>query len=106
MKWTRWAYILSTMLAFPPLALADKAARKQALVAVRNGNYDQAIKLLDSVLKTNPDDTLALFGRGTAQTGKKDYDRAIVDFSRAIELQPSRGSFYEARGFAYQQKGV
>jgi tetratricopeptide (TPR) repeat protein len=36
---------------------------------------------------------------------KDDIDRAIADYTRAIELNPNYGPAFEARGRAYARKG-
>jgi tetratricopeptide (TPR) repeat protein len=43
--------------------------------------------------------------RGVAYLGKKDYDRAITDFSNAIRLNPKNAKAISNRGLAYQGKG-
>ena len=43
--------------------------------------------------------------RGCAYRSKGDYDRAIADHTRAIELDPKYVSAYNNRGFAYGSKG-
>ena len=57
-----------------------------------------------------PDDNRAgaLFNRGTAQLKIGELDRAIRDLDEVIRLRPSSGCLcdsYNARGWAYQQKG-
>jgi len=41
---------------------------------------------------------------GDAYYSKKDYDRAIADYTQAIRLNPSNGVYYNNRGLAYQDK--
>ena len=44
--------------------------------------------------------------RGGAYLDKKgDYDQAIADFSRAIELNPDNAEYWHDRGAAYFRKG-
>ena len=43
--------------------------------------------------------------RGYAYGHKGDYDRAIADFSKAIELDPKDAETYFNRGYAYGHKG-
>jgi tetratricopeptide (TPR) repeat protein len=43
--------------------------------------------------------------RGHAYRDKKDFDRAIADFSTALRLMPDRTQVYLERGFAYKDKG-
>src|SRR4029077_18844208 len=43
--------------------------------------------------------------RGLAKEAKGDYDGAIADFNRAIELDPKLAIFYTNRGLAKEAKG-
>lgn len=47
----------------------------------------------------------ALCNRGEAYSRKGEYDRAILDCSRAIELNPNFAAAYYDRGLAYKNKG-
>ncbi|MBN1190690.1 MAG: tetratricopeptide repeat protein [Dehalococcoidales bacterium] len=46
-----------------------------------------------------------LYNSGNANYRQKKYDAAIADYSKAIELDPSRGIAYSNRGAAYSAKG-
>ena len=43
--------------------------------------------------------------RGIAYSKKGNFDRAIVDFNKAIELSPDYDEAYNNRGFSYSKKG-
>jgi tetratricopeptide (TPR) repeat protein len=43
--------------------------------------------------------------RGTAYLNKKEYDRAIMELTEAINLNPANGEIYTTRAAAYYQKG-
>jgi tetratricopeptide (TPR) repeat protein len=49
---------------------------------------------------------LIFLKRGISYDKKNDYDRAITDFTRAIELDPVKGDFYHNRGFALKKKNL
>ena len=49
--------------------------------------------------------TIAYHRRGVAYARQKDYDRAIADYTKAIELEPRNPSAYNDRGIAYTSKG-
>jgi tetratricopeptide (TPR) repeat protein len=53
----------------------------------------------------NPDYTDAYFNRGLAYGGKGEFDSAIEDYNRAIELNPDYTAAYLNRGNAYTEKG-
>ena len=48
-----------------------------------------------------PDNVEAYIHRGLAYHHKGEYDRAIEDFTKAIELKPNCASAYYDRGVAY-----
>ena len=48
---------------------------------------------------------IAYHRRGTAHVSKKEYDRAIADFTEAIEIDPKHVSAYNDRGVAHASKG-
>ena len=43
----------------------------------------------------------AYYNRGNAYSDKGDYDRAIADYTRAIEIEPDDSCVYYTRGDAY-----
>jgi Tfp pilus assembly protein PilF len=45
------------------------------------------------------------FNRGRDYLHKGDYDRAIADFTRVIEIDPRKADAYHYRGIAYDRKG-
>ena len=47
----------------------------------------------------------AFSNRGNAYLGLRDYDRAIADYGRAIEIDPQHAAAFYGRGNAYQRKG-
>ncbi len=48
---------------------------------------------------------VAYINRGNAYKGKGEYDQAIADFTKAIELDPKVADAYNNRGYAYEKKG-
>ena len=47
-----------------------------------------------------------IINRGFAyQADKGDFDAAIADYTKAIELNPEDADTYHIRGFAYADKG-
>ncbi len=47
----------------------------------------------------------AFYKRGVSHAGKGNYDRAIADFTKAIELKPDYGEAHYNRGVAHYKKG-
>ena len=52
----------------------------------------------------NPRDGQAYSNRGIAWTGKGDLDRAIADYTKALEINPRDAKAYVNRGFAWLKK--
>jgi Flp pilus assembly protein TadD len=46
-----------------------------------------------------------LMESGKAAFEKEDYDRAIADYTKAIQLEPNNAEAYKLRGDAYAGKG-
>ena len=51
-----------------------------------------------------PNDTESYYNRGIASYEKREYDKAIADFSEVIERDPSHADAYYNRGNAYRDK--
>ncbi len=70
--------------------------------------WDDVISLSSSViptLKTGAEKAVAYLMRGYAYNEKGEYDSAITDFSKTIELKPDYVAAYHNRGCAYNEKG-
>jgi tetratricopeptide (TPR) repeat protein len=82
---------------------------KAGLAAAKGGDYDEAIRLLDKAIASgelsqeNVGDTY--INRGHAWYAKGDYDKAIADFTKSIEVYPGNAEAYYNRGFAWDDKG-
>jgi len=50
-------------------------------------------------------DTDSYLNRGVAYGKKGQYDQAIVDFNKAIELDPRDAAAYYNRGISYEKRG-
>ena len=70
---------------------------------------DLAIRGCTAIIKTGGQAANALAviytNRGAAHASKKDYDQAIADFTKAIEINPKYAKAYDHRGVAYTSKG-
>jgi len=93
---------------------AEKTAQTAAIgkaygdgnAAMDAKNYDAAITNFTEAIRLAPNPTGASFAyisRAKAFTGKKDYDRAIADYEKALELDQS-ALVYLGRGDMYIEK--
>jgi arylsulfatase A-like enzyme/Flp pilus assembly protein TadD len=63
-------------------------ALHDAILAVENGQLDQAVPLLEQVVASDPQIHVAQFQLGVARARQKRYPAAIAHLTKAIELQP------------------
>jgi tetratricopeptide (TPR) repeat protein/ABC-type multidrug transport system permease subunit len=67
---------------------------------------DASIKGCDAVIQSGkesqPDLAIAYYNRGQSYQSKKEYNRAIADFTKAIELDPRDPDYFLGRALAHQ----
>jgi tetratricopeptide (TPR) repeat protein len=77
--------------------------------AAQGGNYDEAIRLftkaIDSGELSQEHLSVAYNNRGNAWYKKGDYDRAVADYTKVIEIEPRQVFAYTCRGNAWYKKG-
>ena len=71
---------------------------KEALIQKR---IDESIELFSEVLKIDPVNMVALYSRGTAYYTMKEYQKALHDFTKGIDLKPDSARLYCGRGNAW-----
>ena len=83
---------------------------KAGNTAYQEGNYDEAIKLCTKAIASGElsrEDLSKVYNnRGEAWDGKDDSDKAIADYTKAIELDPKFADAYLNRGLALANKGA
>jgi tetratricopeptide (TPR) repeat protein len=73
---------------------------RQATLSGETGDYRLAIGSLDTALDIEKHNPVALYNRGVFYFNLGEYDHAIADYSRAIELDPTQGLAYNNRCLA------
>ncbi|MEE8574321.1 MAG: tetratricopeptide repeat protein [Thermodesulfobacteriota bacterium] len=75
-------------------------------------SYSLAIAKFEKVLRLDKDNKEAIiqmvhayFSRGFLYNFKGEYDSAIIDFDKAIDINPNDGLSYNSRGLSYYNKG-
>lgn len=63
-------------------------------VQIAKGDYRRAIAIFDEAIAANPKNASLHINRGSARASSKDYQGALQDFSRAIDLQPTSLAYY------------
>ena len=71
-----------------PKELIEQETTKSTLL-INMGKHQEAIKLLSDLIRLHPDVFTPYVARGSAYALERDYERALLDMTRAIELSPS-----------------
>ena len=98
--------VMTTVL---PLLWAQSSSRKdQGWPGCANGDLDVVIASCAALAESNAQSperrTLAFNNRGIAYFAKGDFDRAIEDYSQAINVSPQFNAAFNNRGNAYVAK--
>ena len=94
-------------------AMAQPAAPgsdlQAAIAAGQRGDYTEAIRLLTQGLAapglTSEEQARLLLYRGFADDETGEYDRAIADYGKALQLKPDTPQLYYRRGIAWRETG-
>lgn len=68
------------------------------------GKTEQAIEVLSKAIENNPTH-LAYLQRGKAYSELKMYDKAIIDYTKALRIEPNMRGALWSRGKAYRKTG-
>jgi tetratricopeptide (TPR) repeat protein len=72
-----------------------------------NGSLSEAVVPCNNAMDLNSASWVPVFLRGWGHVGQREYDLAVSDYSKAIELSPVnwRAYEYKARGLAQEGRG-
>ncbi len=73
----------------------------RGLSRYRDGEREEALTDYDAAVASDPKNYLAFFARGLLNKSEHRFQRAIADFSRAIDLKHDYASAYNNRGVLY-----
>ena len=62
---------------------------------------DSSSDRFSEAIRNNPHDPNAYYSRGLARTNLGNYDEALVDFDKAIALNPRHAAAHDGRGQVY-----
>jgi tetratricopeptide (TPR) repeat protein len=85
-----------------PVTASDCAAAAGSKIDIR---IRACTDIIESEQPSSADRAYARYSRGVAYAEKGDYDQAIADYDRAIQLKPDFGLAYYGRGNSYKSKG-
>jgi len=72
----------------------------------RMGEYETAIEYFDKAITLNPADIQNDYiNRGNARSGLRQYDMALADYEKALEIKPNNGAAVFNRGIVYERLG-
>ncbi len=82
-------------------ALASRSEIQEQILKVLGQQKADELKELDLRIEKNPADAEAYEARGRIFYSAKKYDKAVVDFSKVIELDRGTHNTYWHRGYSY-----
>ncbi len=88
----------------PAAEYATEAAKMLAGIYVTMGDTEQAIESLRSFVELSPSSDAARIKLGELYYSEGQYDEALAQYEKAVELNPDAGNLY-ALGQAYLQTG-
>ncbi len=66
--------------------------------------WEESVTLWDDVLKKYPDLPKAYIHRGQGYSDRRQYDQAISDYTKALEINPRYAEAYYNRGIIYAKR--
>jgi tetratricopeptide (TPR) repeat protein len=69
------------------------------------GNFDRAVADYDRAISIKSDFTAAYYNRGLVLADKKQYAKAISDFTTVLQVDPKNAMALYRRGTAYLNSG-
>jgi len=76
-----------------------------ALRKLNNGDLRGGQRMLEELLRRDPNDATVLYNLGMIHSELGDYDKSIRMLEQALSLAPDREHVYAALGFSYSRKG-
>lgn len=81
------------------------AYKRLALLSSNKQQHREAIDYLSEAMKFDPEDDEPIRMRGLEYMKIKEYEKAIADFTEAIDIVPDSASNFSARADAYEKLG-
>ena len=78
---------------------------KQAKELEGQGNYDQAVTILQQATQVDPNQDLVWAYLGDAQRGAKKYNDAVESYQKALAIKPTSGAYMAQLADAYAKTG-
>ncbi len=89
------------------VALSNKASEGEQLLIRSldaNAKADPAtsLRLAEEIVAKYPQDERAHFNLGNAYNGRQQYDKAVAEYKKAIEINPNYSPVYNSLGYTYR----
>ena len=68
---------------------SQEAMRELAEICATEGQHDKAIELFSRAIRLDPQDPASLYGRGSSYGKISEHAKAVADFQRVVEIEPS-----------------
>src|SRR5262245_49279781 len=96
-------YVFCLLLLAPLAGRADtpKELLDKAKDALKNNDRPEALKLADQAIAADDKNADAYALRAEIRMANRQFDKAVADFTKAIELNPRAAAVYDQRGTAY-----
>lgn len=78
---------------------------EQGRLALRQGQFDEALEHADRAVQAAPEDPRAYGLRGAVHSARSDHEKAIADFDHVLELDPKAAEMYDRRGSEHFKLG-
>ena len=100
--------LLFAMITASTIGCAEKAPTTPAEMlesSFSTGDWNTTIQLCNQLLEKNPNNAELITKRGQAHLATNNFEAAVVDFTRLIELRPDDANSYYYRESAYKGLG-
>lgn len=86
------------------MATLARTYRNVGITYRRAGQPGKAIAAFDKAIALRPDDIADDYiNRGNAHDEAGDFEQALADYAKALDIQPGHGEAYYNRGIAYER---
>lgn len=85
--------------------ISDHQEYNAGLIAMKNGNFREALQHLTKATESNPNEYKYFNDRGVAFKRLGDLDKALEDYNKSLEINPHYTNSLNNRGVVYLEQG-
>lgn len=85
--------------------MADRQYYNLGLIAMKNGNFREALKEFTKATEIKPDECKYYNDRGVAYKRLGELDKAFTDYNKSLEINPHYTNALNNRGVVYLEQG-